>query len=1589
LDGGLGRSMREVVFEGAGEGLLDRTMFTQAALFALEVSLFCVVEALGVTPDFLIGHSVGEIAAAHVAGVFSVEDACRLVLARGRLMGELPSGGAMVALQASEDEAVDLVVGREARVSLAAVNGPSSVVISGDEDVVLELAGEWEARGRKTKRLLVSHAFHSPRMDAMLEEFSRVAGEISYAPPRLTVISNVTGEPLTPESACSPEYWVGHVRAPVRFLDGVRWLQEAGATRFLELGPDAILTAATQDSVTAPITATPLMRRERPEVPTLLRGLGELWVHGEAVDWRALLGPKAKAASLPTYAFQRERYWLEPPATSNDPTALGQRSTGHAILAAAVSQPEERGWLLTGRLSLETHRWLADHTVLGSVLLPGAAWLDLAVEGARHVGCEHVAELTLHAPLILAERAAVEVRLALSDRDRDGWAVTMHSRPAGEEPDEPWTLHASGRVTDTPAAPADDGLTIGAWPPPGAESIDVSALYDELAVTGLEYGTAFQGLRRAWRVGSATYAEIALAERQCDEAAGFAIHPALLDAALHAALLGPSIQADAASNGDLHRQVRLPFSWAGVTVHARGASSLRVRVSIGEDADRSVRLTATDEHGARVIDVETLSTLPVAAEQLEQTQGEGELYRLGWSAAEQLPASGTSPSSWVLLGRSRSRLAGSLEQAGLALSAYEDAHALVAAMDVDEAVPDVIAIDCVSLAAPSPADRLSDDDARSSVAEHARAVLHRVLDVLQTVLADERLGGARIAVLTCGAVSLAGDGGSPDCAQAAIWGLVRSAQSEHPGRLTLIDVDREDVSLRALPAALGSDEPQVALRSGEAFVARLAPASGDGELSEPERPWKLAASSDGTFEGLSLVAAPELAAPPGEGQVRVAVRAAGLNFRDVLIALGMYPGGGEIGGEGVGIVQAVGPGVETLRVGDRVMGLLEGGFGPVAFGDHRSLTRIPRGLTLSDAATVPIALLTAFYALHDLARVKAGETLLVHAAAGGVGMAAVQLARHWGVRVLATASPAKHPVLEGLYGLEERSIASSRTLEFAQRFGGATDGRGVDVVLNSLAGELTDASLALLGAGGRFVEMGKTDLRVPEDVAERHPGVAYRAFDLMEAGPERLREMLEELAGLFDRGVLSPLPVTGWDVRRAPDAFRFMSQAGHVGKNVLAMPAAIDTDGTMLITGGTGALGGALARHLVTEHGVRHLILAGRRGRDAPGASELERGLLDLGAHVTVVACDVADESQLAGLLAEIPSEHPLRGVVHAAGVLDDGVIETMTHEQLDRVFAAKADAAWNLHRLTLECDLTTFVLFSSAAGVLGAPGQANYAAANAFLDALAAQRRAAALAGMSIAWGPWESSGGMTAGVGERDIARIERSGARPLSLTDGLALFDKAHRSAESLLLALRLDRTALRRDAVQGALPAPLRGLIRMPARPARATTALLGARLAKLPAGERERTLTSILSGEIATVLGHRSSYAVDPQRTFKELGFDSLAAVELRNRLNLVTAMKLPATLIFDYPTTTRLAGYLLERLGAEEEPPTVSLEREFERVQATLVALAPEHPQRRRISARLQGLLAAAAPLDADGGDLRKAGAEEVFALIDEELGGS
>ena len=1524
-------SLIDVICGAAGAPGLDRVDVVQPVLWAVMVSLTELWRSVGVMPDAVIGHSQGEIAAAYVAGALSLEDAARVVALRSRLLVQLSGAGGMVSLACELPQAQELLVQWGDRLNIAAVNGVSAVVVSGEVNALEELMRRCEADNVRARRIDVDYASHSAQVDAIREPLAQVLTGIEPRSSSVAFFSTVTGE-LMDGAGLNAGYWYQSIRQTVQFERAVRNARDARYQVFIESSPHPILTAGIEEISAVPATlADPsaVDARDAVVIPSLGRddgGLDRFWlsvgqahVAGVAVNWRAAFVTGSQVA-LPTYAFQRRRFWLPGLGISGgDLGGVGLAGAAHGLLGAVVERPDSGGVVLTGRLSVAAQPWLADHAVAGVVLFPGAGFVELVSRAADEADCSVVEELTLSAPLLVPAAGGVQVQVVVGAAGSAGRrAVSVYS--SGAQPDSAWTLHAQGVLSVGSPAPAAD---LSVWPPVGGLAVNLTDAYERLAGRGYQYGPAFQGLQAMWRLGDEVFAEVVLPDVAGVKAGGFGIHPVLLDAALHAM----GVDGEQA-------QTVLPFSWQGIRLHAAGASRARVRIAPAGMGAVSVELA--DGAGLPILSVRELALRPVSVAQLSAAapRAGGGLLEVAWSPV-------------------------TLEANG-------------------------IAGDSVVVWKPSPG--------ADGVVGSVYAATHEALEVLQSWLAGD--GSGVLVILTQGAVGLAGEDVT-DLAGAAVWGLVRSAQAEHPGRVVLVD---SDGSVDAA-AVIGCGEPQLIVRSGVVYAARLARVGAGSVLELPPGGWRLAAGGGGTLEDLVVQPCPrvELAA----GQVRVAVAAVGVNFRDVLMALGMTPGGGELGVEGAGLIVEVGPGVAGLAVGDAVMGLL-GVVGAEAVVDARLVTAVPAGWSLVTAAGVPVVFWTALYGLSVLAGVRAGQRVLVHAAAGGVGMAAVQLARHLGAEVFATASRGKWDTLRAM-GFDDKHIADSRSLEFAEKILAATGGAGVDVVLNSLSGEFVDASLRLLAGGGHFIEMGKTDIRDPQVVAAQHQGVQYQAFDLMKASPDDTAAALAELTALFADGVLTPLPVKTFDVRCTSAAYRFVSQARHIGKVVLTIPdgpgmllsgsAGGLAGGTVVITGGTGMAGGLLARHVVARYGVANVVLISRSGEQAGGVSELVAGLRDAGAEVSVVACDVADRDALAGVLARVPAQYPLRGVLHAAGALDDAVIASLTPDRVDAVLRAKVDGAWNLHELTQDLDLSAFVVFSSMAGIVGTPGQGNYAAANSFLDGLMAYRRDRGLPGLSMAWGFWEQASAMTQHLGDRDKARMSRFGLAPLSSEQALELFDSAMVADRGVVVAARLDTRAM--ADINTALP-PLfsrlasRRTGRVTADTTTVSTTGLTKRLHGLSAEQRRRELVDLVCRNAATVMGRASAADIDAHRAFQELGFDSLTAVELRNRLKPATGLTLSATLVFDYPTPTALAEHLNARLTTANQPNPMARFNDITRELQTLLNQPDWNPDdKTQLSARIQTLLTTVTnhPDDMLDDDIDTATESQLFAILDEELG--
>ncbi|SNT63069.1 Phosphopantetheine attachment site, partial [Actinomadura meyerae] len=1025
----------------------------------------------------------------------------------------------------------------------AVINSPTSTTISGAPDAIRELVDHYKAQDVDARLIPVDYASHSPHVDTLRDTILRELADITPTPANTPFYSTVTGQKFD-TTGLTAEYWHTNLRNTVQFATTLTNLHDAHTT-YIEISPHPILTPAIQHThPDAQVVAT--LHRNQPPHSHFLNNTAQL----PTTDYTPLYTPhNPHTTPLPTYPFQHRTHWLDISPAGGDTRSLGLEAAEHALLGAVTEISATGACLFTGGLSLRTHPWLAEHAVHGVVVVPGAAFVELALHAGDRTGVPHVEELVLESPLCLPEHGSVDIQVTVEPADDDNRrAITVHSRPTEHADAADWTRHAGGTLS---AADGPPSLTDENWPPRNAVPIDLAGFYDGLAERGYDYGPTFQGLTHAWQHGDDLYAEVTLPDDT--DTTGYGIHPALLDAALHPLALTLTESTD--------EPIKLPFTWQDVSLQAAGATTVRAHLQPTEEG--RYRITASDGRGRVIASIGDLALLPVTEAQLSANADQrGALFHMEWrELGADAPAAGPLPDE----------------------AHHTDIKALAAAVDGGSPLPEVVV--------------WTPSTSRSgNVPASGHDAAHDALSALRTWLALDRAESSRLVIVTRGSVAVRAEDAVDDPAQAVIWGLVRSAQLEHPDRFTLIDLDEHPDSSAAISSVPATGEPQLALRDGRLFVPRL---------------------------------------------------------------------------------------VRT---------------------------------TTADK-----------------------------------------------------------------------------------------DGRDL------------------------------------------------------------------------------------------PDPF--------------------GADGTVLITGGTGTIGAAIARHLAGHHDVRHLLLAGRSGLDAPGAAQLRAELEDLGAEVTIAACDTANADALAALLDGIPAEHPLTAVVHAAGVLDDGMLAELTPERLETVLRPKLDGAWHLHELTKDKDLSAFVLFSSLTGTLGSPGQGNYAAANAFLDALAHHRHSLGLPALSLAWGLWDQPTGMTGHLTEANRARIARTGLPPLRPEQALRLFDRALAHHGPALVPAEINTRTIRKHGEHHPL---LRALVPGSTRRHRAMTSEASPRLAGLSGAELEQSLLDLVRANIAEVLGHADPDAVVLTQNFKDLGFDSLTSLQLRNRLAAAADVRLPTTLAFDHPTPQALVAYLRQRLQGGE-----------------------------------------------------------------------
>ena len=1538
LDPLLGVPLRALLFDEAESPRLHQTRYAQPALFAFEYALFATWRSWGIHPDAVLGHSLGELVAATAAGVLELEDALRLVSERARLMQELPEGGGMLAVAADEQH-VKGALGRFPSLSIAAVNGPENVVVSGDLSELAAIAELFKQARVGSVPLHVSHAFHSRRMEPMLAAFEEHAKKFRYAPPAIPLVSNVTGAPFAKGEAPSAGYYARHIRSTVRFADGLSALHAMDVkspTVFLELGPATVLTDIGRRSGAGQRDAYVPSLRTRSHPVALVEAVGALYARGFDFDWkRFYAGRERTPVPLATYPFDREHFWHEEgPATQSRAATAGPQV--HPLLGRrlALAVPA-----FEVRLSLKSHPWLGDHRVQGGVVVPAAAYLAMSLAAARAILPAEgrslaVTDASFVRPIALGDETSCTVQVVATTDALGEVSVDIYAASTAEQK---WTLHSSSRVAGAAVRDAGAERDVEPWREVLERCrtpVERDELYSRLAASGLEYGPQFRGVAEAWVGDGEAVGRLRAPEGLAPALRQSWLHPAVLDAAFH--VVAAAVSAGAAKGTfvpvgmkSLRLERESPRTgdiWVVARVNRAASTSLHL------ESD----LTVYDAAGGQLARIEGLAAeaLPTAE---AASPAEGLLYRVQWERLELsgqpdpagLPASGV----WIVLadeGGIAERVAKRLETSGARVTRIHSSKAVDRSGPyVDPGCPEELKRALVQLRRDMP-------EANAIVnfwtldAERAGADLESamnlgpiaVLHITQAIAAAGWDECPRLWVVTAGAVSTGNE--EVSVAQAPVSGFCRTLAREHPEmRCTLVDLPvhpgEAQIDLLMDHLSRDSSEQQVALRATGAWVPRLhrsaagRTARPNAEMAVPRGAFRLDSAQRGVLHSLGLKPAPRRA--PRAGEVEIAVRAAGVNFRDVMKALGIYPtASGDVlwyGDECAGEVVEVGDGVTTLNRGDRVVAMAPAAFAEFVITQAAFARPVPEGVSDGEAAALLVAFSTAYYGLCDLARLRRGETVLIHGGAGGVGMAAIQVARDLGAEIFATAgTPARREIV---LQLGASRAFDSRTLQFADEILEVTGGRGVDVVLNSLAGEALRRSFSLLAPYGRFVEIGKKDIFQNHklDLQPFMRNLSFFAVDI-----ERVfRERPEQGAALVNRVLervaekrYRPLPVTEYPITEATKAFRHMAQSQHAGKLVLRVPARsgppqvgrFRADATYLITGGTGALGLWAAQSMV-DQGARHLVLCSRRRADGQGASAIA-AMRAAGADVREETLDVADAAAVQMVIRTMGSAGaPLRGILHAAGVIDDGIVVKQTAERCRAVMRPKIAGAWNLHVATRELPLDFFVTYSSVASVLGSPGQASYAAGNAFLDALAGLRRRMALPALNINWGPWGESG-MAARTSGASLLKL----IRPLVPTEAVAiLWQLLDEEAAEDAVVLDVDWPRFF-QAYPALRKVPLFAAFSGPASPAAGPTSMLAKQLQAASRDERARLLEALVRGRLATILGTSESN-VPLAEQLPNLGVDSLMAVELHNQLERELGRTIPRMLLAQATTVEGVA----------------------------------------------------------------------------------
>jgi acyl transferase domain-containing protein/acyl carrier protein len=1557
----------------------ERIDVIQPLLVSLAIAYGEFWRSLGVEPDALVGHSMGEVAAAHLAGVLDLDQAMRIVCRRSALMRRTSGQGAMAMVDLSMRDAQTRLRGREQLLSVAVDNSPHGSVISGAPEAVAEVLLELDREQIFNRLIKVDVASHSPQMEALARELSAELSDLQPSAASTALYSTVTAAPIF-GAELDAAYWGKNLREPVRFGDTVALLTQDGMSVFIELGPHPILVSAIEQTAQAcerSVLAVGSGHRETDDGFVWRSAAARLWAGGVPIRWERVLNP-GRYVALPTYSWQRRRHWGE--AAQRQPGAmidLGEDSPRHPLLQHRFDPAKGGGAHWETQLSGERQRIYLDHCVGTDAVFPAAGFIELVLAAARDARGDDewaLADVKFHSLLLLSESGPhLQVRIEWSAEDRGDFEV--HGK-RDRTPETAWVLHASGAVRKTI-----DGAT-AACPPVStldAHHLDSDALQRLFTNTGLHYGPSFRlveyldvGERSATGrlFGAGLTLQSSSDERELPaNADGYFAYPPTLDAALQA-LLGCVLQNLSPS----------PFTWVPVSIggvrlvdRLEAGRSYAVAVALSDERKGylSGDVVVQDESGrvlaslaqvkfASLGNKAAVSTKrllheikwePVSLDVTRTTSAGAPVLQpsVSTAVAEPLGTGGDSSTKWSVLtdrhgiGAQLSSILGPLHGESLAFCGSDDLRErleeLMRRTDADgtaaQGIVHLWSLDAVSPDAPG-----------GSLAAARELGCLSALALVQVAAFSKSVRRRRLCLVTAGSQAVL-DGEVPAVEQAPLWGLGRVIANEHPEfACTLIDLSsspspREiDALARELNAETSED--QIAIRGEKRFVARLVPAQLTDVVPTPagpaaDRPYRVHIDTPGILDGLVLRSGNRK--NPDVSEVEIEIESTGLNFMNVMSALGICPGyahgTGPLGIECAGRIAAVGNNVGDLRIGDRVMAVAFDSLASHCIADARLVRKIPAAMSFPEASSIPVAFLTSYYALHSLARIEPGERVLIHAGTGGVGLAALELARLAGAEVFATAGTDEKRAVLRRMGVAH--VMDSRSLAFREQLMEQTDGRGVDVVLNSLAGDFISAGLAVLSPYGRFVELGKVDIygnsRMGLSPFQRN--LSFFAVDLdrmIRERPASVAKVFDQVTTLVESGAIQPLPTTSFPVSSAGEAFRLMANAGHIGKIVITGhdPAAQIVDapddtfgeadgGTCVITGGLGGLGLAVARRWV-ERGGRSIALLGRTAAGTAQRSALQ-SLEAAGASVRSFAVDAASDDQLSKAFADIEATMPaISTVMHAAGILEDAMILQQSAAGFARAMAPKVEGAWNLYKKLEDTPGVNLILFSSVASLLGLPGQSNYAAGNAFLDSLSAYRRAKGGRATVINWGPWKDIG-----LAAAQAIRGDRLASRGLNGLDPAQALDELERilaHSPSQIAAMDMDWHAYGASSLKLAkspflcdvLPAGAADAAAAPAAKARDifTAAAVGA--------PRRAAIELFLKEQVARVL-RQATGRIDAAKPFRNLGLDSLMGLELRNRLEAELSLQLPASVVWNYPTVKALAPHLASLLEIPIDAP--------------------------------------------------------------------